>query len=212
MRKTAPATLVALVSIGALLNASAGVAQATSPCDEVTARNVGALFYTLNPIKELSQPEELTAFVQKNSKLLTAGGPTVRCVRLVGNRLMQHGLAAHLQTDRNRAYESALNMGADMDQARQVSNSIHSGGVDAIAIGQELVWLADVVPAAASGNWELFVNTGTQSRLSVRQIWPLYQQMRVMDPSMGTILEQSMNQMQPWVEYQVAVLAYWAGK
>ncbi len=212
MRKALLATLVSLLALGALPTASAQVPQATSPCDETTARNVGALYWTLNPIKEQTEPQELMTFVRNNSKLLAADQPMVQCMRFVGTRLMQQGLAAYSPADRDRAYESALGMGADMEQAGKVADSINSGAVEAFIMGQELVWLADVVPAAALGDWGPFVSTGTVSRLTFRQQWPLVQQMLVMDPSLGRLVEQTIYQIQPWVEYQVAVLAYWVGK
>ena len=187
-------------------------AQGSSLCTEVTARNVGGLYYALNPLNEQSHPQQLMAFVQTNKRLLAPNAPTIQCLRLVGLRLMNQGLASFSMKDSDHAYESALRMGADVDQARSVASSINSGSIEAYMMGEELVWLSEVVPAAAEGDWTRFAGTGTQSRLMFRQVWPLYQQMLAMDPSMRTILESAMAQMQPWVEYQVAVLAYWTGR
>jgi hypothetical protein len=215
MSKSASIAMAVLVAfpVSGPLNGggSPSAKHGVAPCDETAARNVGMLYYATNPVFEQTRSQDLVAFVRSNSQLLEANGPTIQCARIAGSRLVQRGLAAFSPRGYDDAYASALNMGANMDQARSVASSVNSGSLDAVMMGQELLWLAQVVPAAAQGNWGPFNNTGSMSRSNIRQVWPFYQQMMAMDPSMRAILDEVLGQVQPWAEYQVAVLVYWIG-
>lgn len=199
---------VVLLSSGSRIAA----AQGSTPCTEQAAQDVGAFYYRLHPITEQTHPDRVLALVQAHKSLLAPDSPTIRCMRLVGRRLASQGLAAFAALDADHAYASALSMGANMDQAQRVAESITSESVDTWAMGQELIWLADVLPSAARGDWTLFGQTGTQERMSIRQVWPLYQQMSAMDPTMQPLLDGAMASIQDWVEYQVSVLAYRTGQ
>jgi hypothetical protein len=77
-------------------------------------------------------------------------------------------------------------------RARNVAGRLQQGAVDAYRVGQELLWTADAVPKAANGDGAAFNTTGMQSRKTMRQVWPLYQQ-----TGMSSILKQYTPLFQP---------------
>lgn len=180
-------------------------------CDEQTARLIGRLYYLTNPINEQTNPQALEAFVQSNSQLLSRGSSWVDCARRVGNQSISRAIQSFSSEDADHAYESSLEMGATMEQAQDVAGSMNQGSIDIMMMGEELLWLAEVIPDAAVGNWNSYNTTGTQLRQQIRQLWPLYQGVMAMDPSMRNILEQTMQQFQPWIEYQMAALVLLMG-
>jgi hypothetical protein len=180
-------------------------------CGQQTAALIGRVYYLANPISEQTNPQDLVDFIQANGHLLARGSSFAICSDLAGRRLVTRGILTYSPQDADRAYESSLGMGATMDQANQVRTSINQGSVDAVAIGQELVWLAAVIPEAAAGNWGPYNSTGPMARQQTRVVWPLYEAMVGTDPSMQAMLDQIMLQFQPWIEYQAASLVLLLG-
>jgi hypothetical protein len=170
--------------------------------DQTTAKNLGRLYYAVNPLNEVQNPNAVMKFINDHKSLLQDDSPTISCARKLGNRLIQSGLNAFSNSDYDRAYGSVLDMGGNMSHARDVANSLQQGAVDAFMIGQELLWIANVVPKAANGDWTDFNNTGTQSRMTMRQVWPIYKTM-----GMSSMLNQYMPLFQPMIEEQVTFLA-----
>ena len=136
--------------------------------DQETAKNLGHLYYAVNPLNELQNPKSIENFIYSNKSLLQDDSPTIRCARKLGTKLIESGLKAFSNNDYDRAYGSVLDMGGNMSQARDVSQSIQQGAVDTFMIGQELLWISNVVPKAANGDWTDFNKTGTQSRMTLR--------------------------------------------
>jgi hypothetical protein len=60
-------------------------------------------------------------------------------------------------------------MGATLDQAQAVGASMTSGSVEAAMMGEEFVWLSQVIPSAAAGNWTPYGTTGLYARQQARQ-------------------------------------------
>ena len=202
MRRSMVLLSMALLFVGG--GKSSG--QPSHTCDEATARTIGRLYYLTNPINEQTNPQSIEAFVRSNAQLLSRGSNLINCIRHVGNRLVMHGLLSFSQQDANDAYGSAIGMGATMEQAGKVRDSVNQGSIETMAMGQELLWLAEVIPDAAAGNWISYGTRGTELRLQIRQVWRMLQPMMEMDPSMRTIVEQTMGQFQPWIEYQVVFM------
>lgn len=175
--------------------------------DQTTATNLGRLYYAVNPLNEVQNPESIRQFINENKSLLQDDSPTINSAKKLGEKLIQSGLSAFSYDDYDRAYGSVLNMGGDMNQARGVADSLKQGSVDAFMMGQELLWIANVVPKAANGDWTDFDQTGTQSRKTMRQVWPIYQSL-----GMQPILNEYMPLFQPIIEEQVTFLALMISK
>ena len=157
-------------------------------CGYAQARNVGLLLYESNVMMELDQQKasEFEAFIRTNAGLLQADGPTIQCARRLGNTLVSKGIGSYSLPDYDRAYESVLADGGTIEMASDVARSMQSGALDAVMTGQELLWLADVIPSAALGDWSKFTSTGTEARNQVRMVAPMVMAM----PDMGQMLQE----------------------
>lgn len=170
--------------------------------DETTAENLGKLYYAVNPLIEVSQPELVKNFIDSNKSLLQEDSPIIRMAIELGNKLIKSGVVASKKKSYERAYDRMIDMGQSDSDAYAVAQSIQQETVNAYQIGQELLWIAAVVPKAANGDWIEYNSTGTQSRLQLRQIWPLFKQME-----MEQTLEQVMSNYGQQIEYQIKFLA-----
>lgn len=179
-----------------------GCSDSSKAADQTTANNLGHLYYMVNPLNVMQHPGDVEDFIRENKSLLQSDSPIIQCAKKLGNKLTMSGLNSFSTTDYDRAYGSVLSMGGDTSQARSVADSLQQGAVDAYMVGQELLWIADAVPKAANGDWSAFNTTGTQSRKTMRQVWPLYQQL-----GMQSVLDQYKPLFQPMIEEQVKFLA-----
>lgn len=173
-------------------------------CTVESAQILGHLYYLSNP---MGNANDLTAFVNQYRAHLTSNGTVMKCAKTLGNKLIAQSLGAFSQADYDDAYGSVLEMGGTMDMAHDVAYDIQSGAVDLLMLGQELLWLVQVIPSAANGDWRLFNTTGTETRNMIREVMPIYQMMFAMDPSMAQIFDDVLAQFGPLVEYQMVMLA-----
>ena len=181
-----------------------GESEQSSACQERAARALGRVYWLANP---LSDPADAVRYVLKDPVMFASDGPAIRCAEKLGNWLLQAGLSSISQGDRDLIYERALKMGSTARQADEVARSVSSGAVDAFVMGQELLWLAQVLPQGASGNWDPYLSTGTPTREQARQLLPVYRQLLVQDPAMVQIMDDMMAQFGPIVEEQIVTLA-----
>lgn len=184
-------------------------------CDESTAVLIGQLYYLSSPLNEWRQFASLEEFVTRNRHLLSSESRFAACARQAGSRVSAQALLNYSQADADAAYEGALGMGATMDQARAVGASMTSGSVEAAMMGEEFVWLSQVIPSAAAGNWTSYGATGPYARQQARQAIQMLEMMLRMDPDSAAMvqqtLQQTMQEFQPWIVYQAAVLIMMTG-
>jgi hypothetical protein len=182
-----------------------------SSYSENTFRVAGKLYYLANPIFLINNWQELVDFVDEYSYYLTSESPVIRCMREAGYRMQNETMRQFEPGAGHRAYESAISMGANMDQAYQIQSNIESGQIQFYVMGQELVWLSQVIPKAAQGNWDDFLNTGPYFRkqnidyvILMAQIFASMGEMELLSYVMGLL-----PYYQPYAEYQTAIMVSW---
>jgi hypothetical protein len=94
----------------------------------------------------------------------------------------------------------------------QVDNALHSYGADTIAVGQEFLWLSEVLPSAARGNYTPYNTTGTPARQTVRQIWPYYETYCRVDPQPCQLMRATISEAAPVLEAQILRVARTSAK
>ncbi len=176
--------------------------------DPKVAQVVGRVYYYANPLSDHSVLVEL---VQQNKAVFTENSDVIRCAKALGSILFRQAAISFGENDYNKAYGRALEMGATGEQARGVADSMQSGTLDLFMLGQELLWLAEVLPSAADGDWGPFKTTGTETRIMARQLLPLMNMMLESDPDSAAIKNAVMQQYQPIVEEQMVWLAIMTG-
>lgn len=137
--------LLTLCSMTVLVQALPAVA------DEYVARVVARAYFYDHPLAV----EEMEALVSQNKDLFEPNGPAIRCMRSLGTGLLQAAFNAYDQ----KALEKAYRSGAPPDIARDVANLVNDSAIKLAWLGQELIWLSEVLPYGAQGNWVPFLTT-----------------------------------------------------
>jgi hypothetical protein len=205
------AVLLTMMVILSACRSSYYSANSQRVCEIEHARTIGRLYYIANPIQEQTDLLPLETFVSENREFFSPSGAFTTCAANVAYRMMRQANLTFSPEDADRAYEDSLNAGAIPEQARRAADSINAGSVDTRTIGQELLWLARVIPNAAAGDWNPYRKTGTELRLQIRQVWPLYNQPNGLELVSHTTIQEAQQQFQPWLEYQIAYLVFFLG-
>ena len=183
----------------------------TKRYEESTFRILGEVYTYALP---LANQSVLQNYVESNKYQFKKDGEIIQAAKVLGEKLLKKSYESY-DRNSNYYYERALDMGANLDQARQIENDVNSGALDLYTIGQELLWLAEVLPEAAQGNWSAYNNTGTEMRKQVRQILPLLQTLSQFDdpfgPSMSDIVQNAVNMSKTFSEDYLVYLAAASG-
>lgn len=177
-------------------------------CDVDSARKLYQVQVLSNPLSEmLYGTEELQAYVQQNKAYFVQDGQAIKCATVLGQYLFNQGILTFDEHASERAGRYAVNM----EQYHQLEADINRGSIDLALQGEELLWLAQVLPEAAEGNWGPYLSTGTMMRQQGRQVvGPLIIQMinqGLMDPMVFAQMEAEIKAMAPTVEDQYVILA-----
>jgi hypothetical protein len=179
----------------------------TVGCQDTSARFAARAYVLSIPL--MGQEKELIALMERNANEFAVGGGTIRCMNVLGNALIAGALG---QFGQFRSYSAQERFGNMMPAELahlpgQVDDSLQSYGSDAFAMGQELVWLARVLPPAAQGDYGPYNAAGTLSRQAMAQVLPIYQVLCQMDSSTCELMVSMFRQVAPSIEEQIYNLA-----
>ena len=114
---------------------------------------------------------EIEDIVSEYDYLLDENSDVIRCMRRLGNLMVNRGAQQFNFTnaDENRVRSSVMNMadGSGLDVGTVADNTVASMRrevLQPIIIGQELIWLSNVIPDAADDDWDSYETTGTVFR------------------------------------------------
>jgi hypothetical protein len=171
-------------------------------CSDQSARLIARAYFLSNP---MLPDDEFRAFVAGNRSALTSSSPAIQCGQVLGAHIALRGIGAY-DTD---AYRRAMGSGP-AELAPDVARSINSGAVDLFVMGQEIAWLAGVLPAAAEGNFGPYATTGTETRVMMRQALALVGPLVTMDGEFAQMLGMTkslLGQFEAISEQQILMLA-----
>jgi hypothetical protein len=176
-------------------------------CDEVSARLVAKSYVLTMPL--LGRDNEMIPLMQSNRGYFAQGGGAIRCMQSLGTALVQGGLGRSRELSGPSATER---FGGSMPEGLshlpgEVDRSMRNYGSDMVTMGQELIWLANVLPAAAQGDYIPYNTTGTETRRMISQIQPIYQMLCQMDMSVCQMMLGMFREMAPQIEQQIYVFA-----
>jgi hypothetical protein len=182
-------------------------ASGASACDDTAARLVARAYVLSIPM--FFKQNDLIPLLNDNKAYFVEGGKAIRCMEALGTALVQGGMAA---ADRFKGYPATERFGGSMPPGLehlpgQVDSSLRSYGNDMFAMGQELLWLSQVLPPAAKGDYAPYNTTATPNRQRVVQVLPIYQALCQMDAGMCQMMQNMMIQMEPSVEQQIYTLS-----
>jgi len=179
-------------------------------CDDTTAVLIGRLYFIANPLIEQTEPERIEEFVTTHAMHLGPTSAFMSCAKHAASRLTAAAYASFDARQADSAYGRVLEMGGSMEDANHVRGSLNRGSLELMTMGQELMWLTQVVPSAAAGDWRPFMATpATDARQAIRMVWPMVQS--VSRPDDIGVVKAAFAAYQPWLVYQVAILVLQAG-
>jgi hypothetical protein len=191
------------------------------PCDLASARAIAHMYIVANPLLAqkyqrtfpMSDPHPWLVYeVNSNPTLFGEASTAIQCGKALGTRLVQLGI----QSFNPNSYNDVMRRfgGTVVNEfAPQVAQSLDKDAVYFVTLGQELIWLTNVLPAAAQGNWVPYNDTGSSDiqRQRIRANLPVFNQMiqtfYAIDP---VLAENALNfqlSMNPFIEQQIVVLA-----
>lgn len=171
----------------------------SNACNVNTAKHLAKAYVLAQPLST----GNLDSFLQNNRQMFQENGSAIQCAKRLGEYLRSNGLRSY----DTHAYERVVEIAPPelVEKAPQVAQSINAGSIDAINIGNELLWLSEVLPSATRGNYSPFNNTGTLLRQQIRQymgiIGPILQENRSLIDLMNNSL------INPLLEDQIMMLA-----
>jgi hypothetical protein len=175
------------------------MSRANSPppkvCNEADATLLAEAFYLAMPLWEipgLDPPESFEDLIERTGpEHFSAAQGVVQCANALGQFLVIRGLSAYDP----KAYDRAMAVapaGAE-HLAPEVAQSLNSGSVDLVQMGQELIWLSQVLPQMAKGDFTDFNESGTMARQMFRQALPQLKLMFAMDRQAAGIFRSVMS-------------------
>jgi len=181
-------------------------------CDINTALTIG-IFYVLScPSLRTNEPTIYSA-VNENSQFLDENGTVIQCMRRLGELMVNQGYQNFNfnNTAQNQVHENVLEMANSTGLSAQagniadnVVNGMRNQQLQPIIVGNELIWLSNVLPDAANGNWEAYENTGSifrqQALQQVAYIKLILEMSGLSDQEAAEIVERAMLISLQWSE------------
>lgn len=156
------------------------------------ARHLARVYLLAIPI----MPGDVVGYVNEHRNRFVEEGDVIQMAKAVGSLLVAGGINAYDPETADRAHEAALSSGLNGEQAQGVADSISSGALEMVALGRELLWLAEVLPPVTNGNLIPYQTTGTARRQQIRILLSMYGPM-LQDPEMRQILIAALKISQP---------------
>ena len=175
--------------------------------DDYTAQLVARAYVLSMPLFYMEN--DLVALMAGNESYFTVDGKAIGCLKALGTALTQSGLESAAQ---NESYSATERFGGSMPEGLehlpgQVDASLNSYSNEAFSMGLELLWLADVLPAAASGNYEPYNTTPTMIRQLVLEQMQVMQFLCQVEPGLCEYMQNLIMASQPALEEQVYLYA-----
>lgn len=191
-----------LLVIGALFFAGWGLRKTIWPsaCDPGTSALVAHAYVLSIPL--IGRENELVPYMNSASGFFAESGQATRCMQSVGAALVKKGevmsnqFSGHAATER---FGGRVPTGLE-HLPGQVDSGLRSFGADTAAMGAEFLWLSQVLPAAAQGNYTPYNTTGTPARQTMRQVWPVYCRL---DPQLCQMVQVTISGTVPALEAEI---------
>lgn len=141
-------------------------------CDLNTGVFIGLLYIKSCP-GLFRDNSEFISLVNQYYTILDEDSDAIKCMRTLGEELVHQGTQNFNFTNdvQNQVHERTMNMAMNHGMvseaqsfADNVVSSMKNEQLQPIIIGQELIWLSEVLPYAADDNWDYYNNTGTYFR------------------------------------------------
>ena len=131
-------------------------------------------------------------YVSANRSHFTASGDAVLCARALSQALATAAIGNFDPNYLREQQELNARLGA---MGVSPGSPQASASSQLFSLARDLEWFAQVMPMAANGNWQPFLQTGTWERQQINQVTQMYISMLPLMPEMAPILQEVTSQM-----------------
>lgn len=155
-------------------------------------------------------------YVQENQKMFAKEGAATRCAAALGRHITSLGQDTYKDPKKMSDNITSKWGGQAAEIAAQSASDVQSSGAEMFELGQELQWLANVLPDVAAGNYTTFNAADSQTRMRMKDAQPApdaiskkspQKPQKAGTPEMAKTMDSPMHQMGPMVENQLVILA-----
>lgn len=165
---------------------------------------LGEVYVLSNP---LNDPNELMAYVQNNLEYFGQNGIITIAARNLGNWIKANNVMG-LEEDCLAKIENRLrHEDLSREYASTLLSEIKKNKFNCKAIAAELIWLSENLPKLADGKLRDYLSSGTDHRMQMMNLLPLYEAMHISDPEIAEIILQDKNCYQRKIADQIQLMA-----
>lgn len=178
--------------------------ESISLLNEKTAKLIGKIYLLSDP---LNDPNELVSFVKEHPEYFKEDGLLVRCTRMLGTWMLDQKKSSlnreSIPEVKNKLAECRISEEYAIDLLERFQKS----EVDLIDLGNELIWLSDILPGLARGDLKNYLCTQTTFRKDCRKLMSRQSCIHNSDPEVAEIITENVHCLQQIAADQVSLLA-----
>lgn len=165
---------------------------------------LGEVYVLSNP---LNDPNELKAYVQSKSVYFGQSGIITLAARNLGDWIMANNVMGLEEDCLAKIEELLRHEELSPEYASKLLSDIKKNKFNCKALAAELIWLSENLPKLADGNLKDYLNSGTDLRIQMKNVLPLYEAMHISDPEIAEIILQDKNCYQQEIADQIQLMA-----
>jgi len=155
-----------------------------------TAEILADVYMLSNPMND---PNELLHYIQSKPKYFRKNGSVTIAARNLGNWILSNNVMAVEEDCLAKIDKKLQRDNISGNYAIALLSDIKKSKFDCKSIGRELIWLSEILPTLSKGNLEDYLYTGTEIRLQLRKVIPLYEVMHNSDPEIAELILKDKN-------------------
>jgi hypothetical protein len=169
-----------------------------------TAEILAEVYMLSNPMND---PNELLGYIQSKPKYFREKGTVTIAARNLGNWILSNNVLSFEEDCLAKIDEKLKKENISGNYAISLLSDIKKSKFDCKSIGRELIWLSEILPKLSNGNLEEYLYTGTEIRLQLRKVVPLYEVMHNSDPEIAELILKDKNCYHQKMADQIQLLA-----
>lgn len=195
-------TITHLQVNGTVGEATFNIRRRAARFSKAAARHLARIYVLTNPLAE----GDFRAYLSQNRPYFVENGQAVQLAKELGLALRTAGVSSYDPGAEERAHRIASQTGVSPEFAPEVARNLNRNSLDLWRMGNELLWLAEVLPPATRGDFGPYETTGTWQRQQIRQVLPILKTLLTSDPEMAQMYNAVLKEYRPFAEEYIMSL------
>jgi hypothetical protein len=183
---------------------SANQDESDSLLNDKTARLIGKIYLLSDPMND---PNVLVCFVKEHPKYFKEDGLLVRCTRMLGTWMLDQKKSSLNRESILEVKNKLAECRISEEYAVDLLEKFQKSDIDLIDLGNELIWLSEVLPCLVRGDLKTYLCTQTTFRKDCRKLMSGYKCLHNSDPEVAEIITENIHCLQQLAADQVSLLA-----